>query len=98
MRADTNVAEGMKDVPNKRYLYTKMSGVISTLSLGFRGVKKIRESIHSVFLHHAIVESGMDVGIVNAYEMIGYFELKDDILHLCKDLVFNKSEDDTNKC
>ena len=28
----------------------------------FRGVNIIRESIHSVFLHSAILESGMDMG------------------------------------
>eukprot|EP01037_Dinobryon_pediforme_P048654 gene48654-biopygen17268 len=52
--------------------YVKISGGISNLSFGFRGVNKVRESIHSVFLHHAIVDGGMDVGIVNAHEMIAY--------------------------
>jgi hypothetical protein len=37
----------------------KLSGGISNLSFGFRGVNKIRELIHSVFLHHAILESGV---------------------------------------
>jgi len=37
--------------------YAKISGGISNLSFGFRGVMKIRESIHSVFLHHAILDS-----------------------------------------
>merc|ERR550537_1862353 len=41
--------------------YVKISGGISNLSFGFRGVNKIRESIHSVFLTEAILESGMDV-------------------------------------
>ena len=58
---------------------------------------KIIESIYSVFLHHAILESGMDVGIVNAHEMIGYSELEDDMLQLCEDLVFNKSDDATDE-
>jgi 5-methyltetrahydrofolate--homocysteine methyltransferase len=35
--------------------YVKVSGGISNLSFGFRGVTKIRESIHAVFLDHAIV-------------------------------------------
>ena len=46
--------------------YVKISGGISNLSFGFRGVNVVRESIHSVFLWHAITESGMDVGIVNS--------------------------------
>merc|ERR1719498_1945296 len=36
--------------------YVKISGGISNLSFGFRGVNKIRESIHSVFLTEAILE------------------------------------------
>jgi 5-methyltetrahydrofolate--homocysteine methyltransferase len=73
----------------------KISGGISNLSFGFRGVTKIRESIHSVFLHHAILESGMDVGIVNAHEMLALSEVDTDLRKACEDLVFNKSEEAT---
>merc|ERR1719287_354936 len=76
--------------------YVKISGGISNLSFGFRGVMKIRESIHSVFLQHAILESGMDVGIVNAHEMLALSELESDIKIACENLVFNKSEDATD--
>ena len=76
--------------------YVKVSGGISNLSFGFRGVMKIRESIHSVFLQHAILESGMDVGIVNAHEMIAYQELEDDMKQLCENLVFNKIPEATD--
>ena len=75
--------------------YVKISGGISNLSFGFRGVTKVRESIHSVFLQHAILESGMDVGIVNAHEMLAIDELEDDMKVLCENLVFNKNEDAT---
>ena len=75
--------------------YVKISGGISNLSFGFRGVTKIRESIHSVFLHHAILESGMDVGIVNAHEMLALSEVDTDLRKACEDLVFNKSEEAT---
>jgi len=75
--------------------YVKISGGISNLSFGFRGVTKIRESIHSVFLQHAILESGMDVGIVNAKELIGYDDLEEDMKNLCENLVFNKTEEAT---
>jgi len=71
--------------------YAKISGGISNLSFGFRGVNKIRESIHSVFLHNAIKEAGMDMGIVNVKEMIPYIEVENDLLHLCENLVFNKT-------
>ena len=70
--------------------YVKISGGISNLSFGFRGVNKVRESIHSVFLHHAIMDSGMDVGIVNPKEMIAYEDLEPDMKVLSENLVFNK--------
>jgi 5-methyltetrahydrofolate--homocysteine methyltransferase len=76
--------------------YVKISGGISNLSFGFRGVTKIRESIHAVFLEHAIKESGMDVGIVNAEEMLAIDDLEPDMKLLCEDLVFNKSPDATD--
>ena len=75
--------------------YCKISGGISNLSFGFRGVTKVRESIHSVFLYHAILESGMDVGIVNAHELLDYHKLDDDMRELCEELVFNKAPDAT---
>ena len=75
--------------------YVKISGGISNLSFGFRGVTKIRESIHAVFLHHAILESGMDVGIVNSNELLDYHKLEPDMRELCENLVFNKHPDAT---
>jgi len=77
--------------------FVKISGGISNLSFGFRGVMKIRESIHAVFLHHAILESGMDVGIVNAKEMLAIDDLEDDMRVLCENLVFNKTEEATDE-
>ncbi|EJK76877.1 hypothetical protein THAOC_01331 [Thalassiosira oceanica] len=76
--------------------YVKISGGISNLSFGFRGVMKIRESIHSVFLQNAILESGMDVGIVNAHEMLMLNEVEPDIREAAENLVFNKTEDATD--
>ena len=55
-----------------------------------------RESIHSVFLHHAMAESGMDVGIINAKEMIAYDDLKPDMLTLCDNVVFHEIEGATD--
>ncbi|GMH96218.1 hypothetical protein TL16_g13285, partial [Triparma laevis f. inornata] len=76
--------------------YVKISGGISNLSFGFRGVTKIRESIHACFLHHAITESGMDVGIVNANEMYHIDEIEPDMLEICENLVFNKIPEATD--
>jgi len=77
--------------------YVKISGGISNLSFGFRGVNKIRESIHSVFLTEAILESGMDVGIVNANEMLHIDEVEPEIKKLATDLVFNRTPEATEK-
>ena len=57
----------------------KISGGITNLSFGFGGVTKIRESIHAVFLHHAILKSGMDGRIVNANEMLAINDVKPDL-------------------
>ena len=77
-------------------LYVKISGGISNfLSFGFRGVTKIRESIYSVFLHHAIRDSGMDVGIVNAHKMIKMDDIEEDLRIICNNLVFTKTEEAT---
>jgi len=77
--------------------YVKISGGVSNLSFGFRGVNIIRESIHSVFLHHACMDSGMDVGIVNCHEMIAYDDLDPEMKVLSENLVFNKTADATEK-
>merc|ERR1719491_1964226 len=87
-----NAVEKIKEVCP----YVKISGGISNLSFGFRGVTKIRESIHSVFLHHAILDHGMDVGIVNSHELLALDELEEDMQQVCYDLVFNRTEEATD--
>jgi len=76
--------------------YVKISGGISNLSFGFRGVMKIRESIHAVFLQEAILASGMDVGIVNAHEMMAMNEVDPALKIACDNLIFNKTTDATD--
>ena len=51
-----------------------VSGGVSNLSFSFRGNNAVRESMHSIFLFHA-VKAGMDMGIVNP----GQLTLYDDI-------------------
>lgn len=48
----------------------------------------IRESMHSVFLYHAI-KAGMDMGIVNAGALPVYDDIPKELLQLCEDLIFN---------
>ena len=54
--------------------FARISGGISNLSFSFRGNETLRETMHSVFLYHA-VKAGMDMGIVNA----GNLPVYDDI-------------------
>jgi 5-methyltetrahydrofolate--homocysteine methyltransferase len=77
--------------------HVKISGGVSNLSFGFRGVNIVRESIHAVFLHHACVDSGMDMGIVNSAEMMSIEEVAADMLPLVNNLVFNLTADATEK-
>ena len=64
----------------------KISGGVSNLSFGFRGVDVIREAMHSVFLYHA-VNAGMDMGIVNAGMLQVYDDIPKDLLALVEDVV-----------
>jgi 5-methyltetrahydrofolate--homocysteine methyltransferase len=49
----------------------KISGGVSNLSFSFRGNNLLREAMHSAFLYHAI-RAGMDMGIVNAGQIVVY--------------------------
>lgn len=71
--------------------YAKISGGVSNLSFGFRGVNVIREALHSVFLYHAI-KNGMDMGIVNAGLLQVYDDIEPELLKLCEDVVLNQNQ------
>ncbi|MGA1608899.1 MAG: homocysteine S-methyltransferase family protein, partial [Planctomycetota bacterium] len=77
--------------------WAKISGGVSNLSFGFRGVNSIRESIHAVFLYHACVESGMDMGIVNSGEMLAMNEVPAQLRATCKNAVLNLTPDATEE-
>ena len=76
--------------------HAKVSGGVSNLSFSFRGNNKIREAMHSVFLYHAI-KNGMDMGIVNPGMIQIYDEIPKDLLELVENVIFNKSEDASEK-
>uniref|UniRef100_A0A7S2XWE9 Methionine synthase n=1 Tax=Fibrocapsa japonica TaxID=94617 RepID=A0A7S2XWE9_9STRA len=76
--------------------YARISGGVSNLSFGFRGVNVIREAIHSVFLYHAVA-AGMDMGIVNAGMMEVYDDIPKDLLQLVEDAVLNRHSEATEK-
>ncbi|KAF7727599.1 hypothetical protein EC973_007360 [Apophysomyces ossiformis] len=74
----------------------KISGGVSNLSFAFRGMDKVREAMHSVFLFHAI-RAGMDMGIVNAGFLTVYDDIPKDLLELCENAVWNRDADVTEK-
>jgi len=68
-----------------------ISGGISNLSFSFRGLNRIRQALHSVFLYHAI-NAGMNMGIVNAGMIEIYDDIPEPLKTLCEDVILNKSD------
>ncbi len=73
---------------------TKVSGGVSNISFSFRGNETMREAMHSVFLYHAI-KAGMDMGIVNAGQLVVYDEIEPRLRELCEDVILNRNPDAT---
>jgi 5-methyltetrahydrofolate--homocysteine methyltransferase len=74
----------------------RVSGGISNLSFAFRGSDDVREAIHSAFLYHAI-QAGLDMGIVNAGQLVVYEDIERELLELVEDLIFNRRADATER-
>ncbi len=71
---------------------TKVSGGVSNLSFAFRGNDHVREAMNSVFLYYAI-KAGMDMGIVNAGQLVVYDEIEPKLKQLCEDVILNRNND-----
>ncbi|MFN2439402.1 MAG: methionine synthase [Chitinophagaceae bacterium] len=71
---------------------TKVSGGVSNVSFSFRGNDHVREAIHAVFLYHAI-KAGMDMGIVNAGQLVVYDGIEPQLKELCEDVILNRRPD-----
>ena len=71
---------------------TKISGGVSNLSFAFRGNDHVREAMNSVFLYYAI-KAGMDMGIVNAGQLVVYDEIEQQLKTLCEDVILNNNND-----
>ncbi|BDQ03476.1 methionine synthase [Ignavibacterium sp.] len=74
----------------------KVSGGVSNLSFSFRGNDVVREAMHSAFLYHAI-KAGMDMGIVNAGQLVVYEDIPKDLLELVEDVILNRRTDATER-
>lgn len=80
----------------QRMPLTKVSGGVSNISFSFRGNDAVREAMHSVFLYHAI-KAGMDMGIVNAGQLMVYDEIEPKLRDLCEDVILNRNPDATER-
>lgn len=69
--------------------HAHISGGVSNLSFSFRGNEPVREAMHSVFLYHAI-KAGMDMGIVNAGQMVVYDDIDPELRQVCEDVILNR--------
>ncbi len=74
----------------------KVSGGVSNVSFSFRGNNIVREAMHSSFLYHGI-QSGMDMGIVNAGMIEVYDEIPKDLLEHVEDVLLNRRADSTER-
>ena len=70
----------------------KVSGGVSNMSFSFRGNDHVREAMHAVFLYYAI-NAGMDMGIVNAGQLVVYDEIEPNLRQLCEDVILNRNND-----
>jgi 5-methyltetrahydrofolate--homocysteine methyltransferase len=75
---------------------TRISGGISNLSFAFRGNDHVREAMHAAFLYHAI-RAGLDMGIVNAGQLMVYEDIEPDLLELVEDVLFDRRPDATER-
>jgi len=87
--------EATKIIKQKMPL-TKISGGVSNISFSFRGNDHVREAMHAVFLYHAI-KAGMDMGIVNAGQLVIYDEIEPGLREICEDVILNRRPDATDR-
>ena len=72
------------------------SGGISNLSFSFRGNDRVREAMHSAFLFYAI-RAGLDMGIVNAGQLVVYEDIEPELRERVEDVIFNRRDDATER-
>jgi 5-methyltetrahydrofolate--homocysteine methyltransferase len=76
--------------------YASVSGGVSNVSFSFRGNNHVRESIHSVFLYHAI-KAGMNMGIVNPAQLVIYDDIEPELKERVEDVILNRRPDGTDR-
>ncbi len=94
-RFGLNLIEATKRI-KKHLPGAKVSGGISNLSFSFRGNDRVREAFHSSFLFHAI-RAGLDMGIVNAGQLVVYEQIDPELLERVEDVLFDRRPDATER-
>jgi len=79
----------------QRFPLAKISGGVSNLSFSFRGNETVREAMHSVFLYYA-VKVGMDMGIVNAGQLVVYDQIEPKLRDLAEKVILNQNNEDNS--
>jgi 5-methyltetrahydrofolate--homocysteine methyltransferase len=79
-----------------RLPHVRISGGVSNVSFSFRGNNPLREAIHAVFLYHGI-RAGLDMGIVNAGQLVPYEDIPADLRERVEDLVLARRPDATER-
>ena len=80
----------------KNLIGARTSGGISNLSFAFRGKNKIREYMHAVFLHHALL-SGLDMAIINPSQKIKYEDVPENIRIVIEDIILDRDDSSVEK-
>ncbi len=73
-----------------------VSGGVSNVSFAFRGNNVVREGINAVFLYHA-VRAGLDMGIVNAGQLLVYEKIPEELRERIEDIILNRRPDATER-
>ncbi|MGL5098336.1 MAG: vitamin B12 dependent-methionine synthase activation domain-containing protein, partial [Planctomycetia bacterium] len=68
----------------------------SNVSFSFRGNEAVREAMNAAFLYHAI-GAGLDMGIVNAGQLVVYDDIPEDLLEMVEDVLLNRRPDATDR-
>ncbi len=76
--------------------FANVSGGVSNVSFSFRGNNTVRETMHSVFLYHAI-KNGMRMGIVNPSLLEIYDDIPKELLEYVEDVILDRREDATER-
>ncbi len=93
---DEYARDYLESLRRLRPLYpgVKLSGGVSNVSFSFRGNDTVRRAMHSALLFHAI-RAGLDMGIVNAGELVLYEDIPSDLLGLVEDVLLARRSDAT---